>query len=90
MHTGTTIPKKQGGTKRRGATQYGRARALLGLLVGTSTKMGPPVLGACFVLFCFVWLATLGVPMVASGTAADTFRRVVEAPFSPPMQLPGR
>ena len=32
------------------------------------------------VLFCFVWLATLGVPVVASGTAADTFRRVVEAP----------
>ena len=31
-------------------------------------------------LFCFVWLATLGVPVVASGTAADTFRRVVEAP----------
>ena len=37
-----------------------------------------------FVLFCFVWLATLGVLVVASGTAADTFRRVVEAPFSPP------
>ena len=36
------------------------------------------------VLFCFVWLATLGVPVVASGTAADTFRRVVEAPLSPP------
>ena len=33
-----------------------------------------------FVLFCFVWLATLGVPVVASGTAAGTFRRVVEAP----------
>ena len=32
------------------------------------------------VLFCFVWLAALGVPVVASGTAADTFRRVVEAP----------
>ena len=37
-----------------------------------------------FVLFCFVWLATLGVPEVAPGTAADTFRRVVEAPLSPP------
>ena len=35
---------------------------------------------AVFVLFCFVWLATLGVPEVASGTAAGTFRRVVEAP----------
>ena len=33
-----------------------------------------------FVLFCFVWLATLSVPVVASGTAAGTFRRVVEAP----------
>ena len=33
-----------------------------------------------FVLFCFVWLATLGVPVVAPGTAAGTFRRVVEAP----------
>ena len=32
------------------------------------------------VLFCFVWLATLGVPVVAPGTAADTFRRVVEPP----------
>ena len=32
------------------------------------------------VLFCFVWLATLGVPVVAPGTAADTFRRVVETP----------
>ena len=34
-----------------------------------------------FVLFCFVWLATLGVPVVAPGTAAGPFRRVVEAPF---------
>ena len=25
------------------------------------------------VLFCFVWLATLGMPVVAPGTAADTF-----------------
>ena len=32
------------------------------------------------VLFCFVWLATLGMPVVAPGTAAGTFRRVVEAP----------
>ena len=39
---------------------------------------------AHMVLFCFVWLATLGVPVVASGTAAGTFRRVVEAPFSVP------
>ena len=38
----------------------------------------------CFVLFCFVWLATLGVPVVAPGTAAGPFRRVVEAPFSVP------
>ena len=30
----------------------------------------------CFVLFCFVWLATLGVPVVAPGTAAGPFRRV--------------
>ena len=37
-----------------------------------------------FVLFCFVWLVTLGMPVVAPGTAADTFRRVVEAPLSPP------
>ena len=37
-------------------------------------------LTASFVLFCFVWLATLGVPVVASGTAAGPFRRVVEAP----------
>ena len=36
---------------------------------------------AGFVLFCFVWLATLGVPVVAPGTAAGPFRRVVEAPF---------
>ena len=35
---------------------------------------------ACFVLFCFVWLATLGMPVVAPGTAAGPFRRVVEAP----------
>ena len=34
-----------------------------------------------FVLFCFVWLATLGVPVVAPGTAAGPFRRVVEAPY---------
>ena len=34
-----------------------------------------------FVLFCFVWLATLGMPVVAPGTAAGPFRRVVEAPF---------
>ena len=40
-----------------------------------------------FVLFCFVWLATLGVPVVAPGTAAGTFRRVVEAPFSLPSSL---
>ena len=33
------------------------------------------------VLFCFVWLATLGMPVVAPGTAAGPFRRVVEAPF---------
>ena len=33
-----------------------------------------------FVLFCFVWLATLGMPVLASCTAASTFRRVVEAP----------
>ena len=32
------------------------------------------------VLFCFVWLATLGLPVLASRTAASTFRRVVEAP----------
>ena len=32
------------------------------------------------VLFCFVWLATLGMPVVAPGTAAGPFRRVVEAP----------
>ena len=38
-------------------------------------------MSACFVLFCFVWLATLGVPVVAPGTAAGPFRRVVEAPF---------
>ena len=43
--------------------------------------------GMVFVLFCFVWLATLGVPVVASGTAAGTFRRVVEAPFSRPSSL---
>ena len=42
------------------------------------------VVSDCFVLFCFVWLATLGVPVVAPGTAAGTFRRVVEAPFSRP------
>ena len=35
---------------------------------------------ASFVLFCFVWLATLGMPVVAPGTAAGPFRRVVEAP----------
>ena len=35
---------------------------------------------AVFVLFCFVWLATLGLPVLASRTAARTFRRVVEAP----------
>ena len=42
-----------------------------------------------FVLFCFVWLATvtLGVPVLASGTAAGTFRRVVEAPLSRPSSL---
>ena len=34
-----------------------------------------------FVLFCFVWLATLGMPVVAPGTAAGPFRRVAEAPF---------
>ena len=33
------------------------------------------------VLFCFVWLATLGMPVVAPGTAAGPFRRVAEAPF---------
>ena len=33
-----------------------------------------------FVLFCFVWLATLGLPVLASRTAARTFRRVGEAP----------
>ena len=27
----------------------------------------------CFVLFCFVWLATLGMPVVAPGTAAGPF-----------------
>ena len=43
-----------------------------------------PRLVPFFVLFCFVWLATLGMPVVAPGTAADTFRRVVEAPLSPP------
>ena len=32
-------------------------------------------------LFCFVWLATLGMPVVAPGTAAGPFRRVAEAPF---------
>ena len=37
-------------------------------------------LRAIFVLFCFVWLATLGLPVVASRTAARTFRRVVKAP----------
>ncbi|MEC7382252.1 MAG: hypothetical protein VYE16_04505 [Cyanobacteriota bacterium] len=30
-------------------------------------------LAGCFVLFCFVWLATLGLPVVASRTAARTF-----------------
>ena len=34
-----------------------------------------------YVLFCSVWLATLGMPVVAPGTAAGPFRRVVEAPF---------
>ena len=30
-------------------------------------------LGECFVLFCFVWLATLGLPVLASRTAARAF-----------------
>ena len=34
-----------------------------------------------FVLFCFVWLPTLGMPAVAPGTAAGPFRRVAEAPY---------
>jgi hypothetical protein len=42
-----------------------------------------------YVLFCFVWLATLGVPVVARGTAAGPFRRVVEAPFSVPSSPQG-
>ena len=41
----------------------------------------------CFVLFCFVWLATLGMPSVAPCTAAGPFRRVAEAPFSVPSSL---
>ena len=32
-------------------------------------------------LFCFVWLATLGMPVVAPSTAAGPFRHVAEAPF---------
>ena len=43
----TQVPqyqKKTGRYQKEGAKQYGRARALLGLLVGT--KMRPPVLGA--------------------------------------------
>ena len=32
------------------------------------------------VWFGLVWLATLGMPVVAPGTAAGSFRRVVEAP----------
>ena len=35
-------------------------------------ECGSSVRPFCFVLFCFVWLATLGVPVVASGTAAGT------------------
>ena len=31
---------------------------------------------SAFVLFCFVWLATLGVPVVAPGTAAGPFPNV--------------
>ena len=41
---------------------------------------GPQLRLQSVVLFCFVWLATLGVPVVAPGTAAGPFRRVVEAP----------
>ena len=41
---------------------------------GLTTRQGGPTV----VLFCFVWLATLGVPVVAPGTAAGPFRRVAE------------
>ena len=37
---------------------------------------------AGFDLFSFVWLATLGLPELASRTAAGPFRCVVEAPYS--------
>ena len=46
-----------------------------------NTSLSDSMISACrFVLFCFVWLATLGLPVVASRTGASTFRRVVEAP----------
>ena len=57
------------------------------LRIWFKTMRDQPVVQQRFVLFCFVWLATLSVPVVALGTAADTFRRVVEAPFSPPSSL---
>ena len=59
----------------------------IGYIEDTKTCVSMEVRGCTgggFVLFCFVWLATLGMPVVAPGTAAGPFRRVVEAPLSVP------
>ena len=70
-----TAPKPAKETETRPVDQRGKEWAAKGLTGNCAQRGGPHV------LFCFVWLATLGMPVVAPGTAAGPFRRVAEAPF---------